>query len=938
MNLRLFPFLFLCSSHLTLASLPDEDTTREVALKSTSVDQKAGWPTKYTPNRAGIQEILTALNITEPLESTPAAVGGFGEVYFTKSYAIKITLSTDYSTETRNLRNLKTSQKSTPVAGFRLSLPRVICTPYFESGTYYKTRTSTQHVYIAERLRPAKAMESVARDALSTGSQEDLDLGYSFGYRLAEFQAKNLTKAWWDDYYSAAAHIDLNLRNIFPMSRPEHGTPGAVALIDCAEVLDGSYSTKRKPISVDMIYFLMKLQAFLPTFSGYKALSPSVQKQRMDGFIHHVFLGYFAGHAQDKRASIRDFYLSDLSYTEARNKTMYSFPGDLFTYRTFHTAINAAFQTFLLPPQYPVLPRDFDAERYIALQGFENLPDVKGKDPSQRQAWAANHFRDFGRSEGRHYIILPRGFNADGYLNNNPDLLSLAKFYVTRGHQHLWLMGHYLTFGKNEGRNYFDGLPSGFNPAVYLHLNKDVVSAAQRQGVLTQGDLHSFAYEHYCFNGRAEGRAYLTELPEGFDPLKYLDANPDLLREAQKTCKTEGLLKSYAYDHYHRHGREEGRPCLAPAPKGFIPDDYLALNPDVKNFALSQGLTAAGQQRTYAHTHYYLSGRSEGRPYLTCLPAGFLIANYLHLNQDVVKAAIQNGDTTQGKMHSFGYDHYYTCGYDEGRPYLVDLPPGFDALTYINANPDLIRLSRSRASGSGKLKSFAYDHYYRHGREEGRPYLAPAPDGFSPDNYLALNPDLREDASKQGLTTIGHQRTYAHNHYFLSGRDEGRPYLATLPHGFLVANYLDLNPDIVNAAIQNGDSTQGKMASFGYNHYYTCGYDEGRPYLVDLPDDFDPLIYLDSNPDVLSIAKTKCRSPGQLMSFGYDHYNRVGRALKLSYLGVLPEDFEALLYYHYNKDAFALALQEGNATPEAIEEYAGKHYLRHRKRDYRRYK
>lgn len=932
----LFSFLALCTSHLTLASLPDEDGTRDVLLKSTNVDQRGFWPTKYVPTRAGIQEILDAANITEPLEASPPKVGGYGEVYFTKSYAIKITLEPAYDTETRNLRNLKNSQQSNAVNGFFLALPRVMYTPYYEKGAF-KTRTNTQHVYISERLNPVKDMESAVRDALTTGSQGDLDLGYSFGFRLAEFQAKDISKDWFNDCYCAAAHIDLNLRNIFPMSRPAHSVPGSVALIDCADVLNGRFFMNRTPISVDMIYFLMKIQAFLPLFKDYNLLPTSVQKQRMDALVHYIFLGYFAGHAHNKRTEIRDFFVSDKSYAEAR-KGKYSFPDRPTVYRSFHDAINNAFQTFLLPPQYPVLPGGFDAEKYIAIQGFGNLPEVRGKDLSQRQAWATRHFRDFGRSEGRQYLVTPRGFGPEAYQKANPDLIPFVKFFVSKAHQGLWLIEHYCSYGKKEGRSYLDGLPNGFKPADYLHLNKELVSVAHQQGCHSQGELHSFAYDHYWFHGHGEGRPYLTTLPEGFDPLTYLNANPDVLSTAQRSCNTQGFLRSYGYDHYNCHGRNEGRPYLAPAPKGFRPDDYLALNPDIQQQALRDGLITLGQQRAYAHAHYYLNGRSEGRPYLTRLPSGFSVANYLHLNRDLIQAAALNGDNMQGKMHSFGYNHYYTSGYEEGRPYLVNLPQGFDPLTYLNANPDILRMATNTFSTDGKLKSYAYDHYDRHGRTEGRPYLAPAPKDFSPDDYLTLNPDIGQQALMQELTTIGQQRVYAHTHYYQSGRDEGRLYLTTLPQGFVTANYLHLNADVVQAATQNGDTTQGKMQSFAFNHYTTCGRDEGRPYLVDLPQDFDPLLYLDSNPDVLRIANTRCQSTGQLKSFGYDHYYRVGRALKLSYLGILPNDFKAFHYYQLNKDVFALAMQEENNSLERIEEYAGKHYLRYGKREKRLYK
>ncbi|MBA4750128.1 MAG: hypothetical protein H2057_05865 [Alphaproteobacteria bacterium] len=936
--LPLFTFVSLLWVQASLSSIPEEYTPKEIVLKRTSVDTRNPFGSLHVPNRAGIREILDAANITEPLELTAPKVGGYGEVHFTKSYAIKITLSSNYSAETTSLDNLKWSQRTYPLSGFYLTLPKIMYKPSYETGFYYKVSTKTQHVYISERLRPVKDMESVARDALTTGSQDDLDLGYSFGFRLAEFQAKDLTKTWIDgDYcYCGAAHIDLNLRNIFIMSRPENGTPGAVALIDCADVVDGRYYSTRKPISVDMIYFLMKMQAFLPSFTSYNVLPTHLKKQRMESLIYNIFLGYFAGHTYDKRQTIKDFYLSDKSYNEA-NKNKYVFGGDISAYRTFHPIINSAFQSFIIPPQYPVLPNGFDAEKYIAVQRFSDMPEVSGKDLAQRQAWATRHFRDCGRSEGRQYLVTPRGFIPEAYLKANPDLIHSVKYLVSKAHQNLWLIGHYHHNGKNEGRSYFEGLPNGFKPADYLHLNKELVSVAHQQGCHSQGLLHSFAYDHYWFHGRYEGRPYLTTLPDGFDPLTYLNVNPDVLSVAKRNCNTQGLLRSYGYDHYNSLGFEEGRPYLAPAPKGFSPDDYLTLNPDVQQQALRQGCGTLGQQRAYAHAHYYLNGRNEGRSYLTRLPSGFSVANYLHLNRDLIQAAVNNGDNTQGKMHSFGYNHYYTRGYDEGRPYLVNLPQGFNPLTYLNANPDVLRVAQNTCSTEEKLRSYAYDHYDRHGRTEGRPYLAPAPKEFNPDDYLTLNPDVAQQALTQGLITIGQKRSHAHNHYYQNGRDEGRPYLTTLPLGFVAANYLHLNADVVQAATQNGDITQGRMRSFAFNHYTSCGRDEGRAYHVDLPQDFDPLLYLDSNPDVLRLANMRCQSTGQLKSFGYDHYYRVGRTLGLSYLGILPNDFKALHYFERNKDVFAQALNEGN-TPEAIEEFAQKHYLRHGKRENRLYK
>ncbi len=146
------------------------------------------------------------------------------------------------------------------------------------------------------------------------------------------------------------------------------------------------------------------------------------------------------------------------------------------------------------------------------------------------------------------------------------------------------------------------------------------------------------------------------------------------------------------------------------------------------------------------------------------LPDGFDRIAYLILNPDVAAKGIDPAH------------HYLSCGRGEGRAYSLaeaagapegvspGLPQGFDPDVYLALNPDVA------ASGIDP----AY-HYASYGRKEGRAYthsdpataedVSPRlPQGFDPDAYLTLNPDLAEGAVE------------AITHYLRHGRLEGRVY------------------------------------------------------------------------------------------------------------------------------------------------------------------
>jgi glycosyltransferase involved in cell wall biosynthesis len=207
------------------------------------------------------------------------------------------------------------------------------------------------------------------------------------------------------------------------------------------------------------------------------------------------------------------------------------------------------------------------------------------------------------------------------------------------------------------------------------------------------------------------------------------------------------------------------------------------------------------------------------------LPHGFDSARYLQLNPDVEAAG---ADPVQ---------HYLLYGRAEGRMFapvdeeaqaeaplsLDELPHDFDSSLYLQLNPDLLQIGVEPVQ-----------HYLRHGRLEGRPYLPIAagpgrqhgvqqwslhdlPHDFDSERYLRLNPDL----DVPGVDPM--------EHYVLFGRQEGRAYLpcpvehppgapSHLPADFDPEVYRKLNADLADRSIDVSA------------HYLHFGRNEGRPY------------------------------------------------------------------------------------------------------------
>lgn len=294
----------------------------------------------------------------------------------------------------------------------------------------------------------------------------------------------------------------------------------------------------------------------------------------------------------------------------------------------------------------------FDPVTYLALN-----PDLASHFGSNL-AQAKNHFIEHGFAAGRAFVpasfdpsttVTPahgftsldhalQAFTPATYLALNPQISNiLGSANHTGAKEHFIQYGYALglAFSTTTASQTPQPNPSDsslgsalvtFDPVTYLNLNPSIAGSL--------GNDLDAATEYFIRTGHALGDKFtdsstattgnklpttltLDQALQSFDPISYLDANPDL------TTVLDGDLNA-AEQHFIEHGHGQGREfrpttqrdanatpalpkrTLEQAVKDFDPDLYLALNPDLK--------ASIGSKPEELKTHYVKWGHAAGRP------------------------------------------------------------------------------------------------------------------------------------------------------------------------------------------------------------------------------------------------------------------------------------------------------------------------------------
>ncbi|MCR9254697.1 MAG: hypothetical protein NXI16_01205 [Alphaproteobacteria bacterium] len=259
------------------------------------------------------------------------------------------------------------------------------------------------------------------------------------------------------------------------------------------------------------------------------------------------------------------------------------------------------------------------------------------------------------------------GASWQDYINANSDLSAAG--IDTMGEA----LRHYATHGHAENRALAPSPPAVATPSTtgtgVVNIDASQLSGAAPSGPASMTVAPSpppppppppaAPYNHVTSNPSEQGPG-LTH----FDPVAYLNANPDVAQAEQWLGDEFDPLS-----HFLNYGQGEGRDGLG---GGQVPRRGAYAGFDPQFYANRVGLDATGLSDADIFRHL-MNDRGDGGPAFAFKggPSDFSEADYLEANPDVA-AAIQSGQFASGLAH---YNYF---GEDEGRVYDVthDLPAG----------------------------------------------------------------------------------------------------------------------------------------------------------------------------------------------------------------------------------------------------------------------
>lgn len=208
---------------------------------------------------------LIKAGISETLTNEPFSKGGYGKVFYTQNYAIKIS-SAEYSSrlngyESSRLLNIKNQFQQNPPVGFNICLPEYIYKIYVDGQDNIRTTNGygSANVQIMPRIRAQASMAQLAINCYKSIDSKTQEIMRCFGEKMGDFQNWGLIQKPGNAPDLTCKHGDFNPNNILVTSTNDQGSAAEITLIDNADFSNPKTSINGGCSLVsDLTYFTYK--------------------------------------------------------------------------------------------------------------------------------------------------------------------------------------------------------------------------------------------------------------------------------------------------------------------------------------------------------------------------------------------------------------------------------------------------------------------------------------------------------------------------------------------------------------------------------------------------------------------------------------------------------------------------------------------------------
>ncbi len=172
--------------------------------------------------------------ISERITNEPFNEGGFGKVFYTPNYAVKIS-SAEYhfglnNAESTRLINVKNQLRENPPSGVNFCLPEHVYKVYVDGND-----CAGFNIQVMPRIRAQGTMSDIAIRSIRNSNVQDIELMRCFGEKMGKFHSWGLVQNPGNIPDRTCMHGDFNSANILVTNRNAEGGSADFIFVDNGE-------------------------------------------------------------------------------------------------------------------------------------------------------------------------------------------------------------------------------------------------------------------------------------------------------------------------------------------------------------------------------------------------------------------------------------------------------------------------------------------------------------------------------------------------------------------------------------------------------------------------------------------------------------------------------------------------------------------------------